>query len=206
MTSWLTKAVSHLGHVDTALLKHGALHRNDTVAADAWSRITKALAELDGLPIRFAQHLYALAEVTADALYQQAESQGRVKAIYVDYLQKLQAPGATKTEAIMAASQGLIQLGKRVGCPIITASQLTRDDAGNTHAFYARGIEQDASLVLYLERGPEGCKNADEARTSSQARLRNTHARLHESVSPTELHFEGAYAAFYAAEVQRSYD
>lgn len=30
--------------------------------------------------------------------------------------------------------------------------------------------------------------------------------RKHESVSPTELHFEGAYAAFYAAEVQRSYD
>jgi replicative DNA helicase len=196
LTSWLTGAVAYLGRVDRNWLRHGAFHEESDTDALMWQKITAALAELDALPIRCNDRLRGVGEITADVLYQQAETKGAVRGVWIDYLQKLRAPGANKTECVMAASDGLIDLQKRVGCPIITASQVTRQETGEKRTFYAASVQQDSSLVLQLERGPEDCINPDDMRRSSQARIVNTHSREHDAVSPTKLTFVGEFARF----------
>lgn len=209
---WMGGALAYLGGIERRDLMRGALHMPEGEEPkpwqeEVWGNIVTALGRLDSLPLRFNTSLRTLAQITADVLFHQARGM-IIRGIYVDYLQKLQAPGQTSTEQVRAASDGLVQLHEQSGVPIITASQVTPGDGGQKTTYFGRAVQMDASLVFALERGDDKCKNSDVARSSPRARLINVASRYHAALAPTELTFDGDRACFREAPAidSRRYD
>jgi len=93
----------------------------------------------------------------------QLKNEGRhIGMIFIDYLQLMQAPTASKNEnrqnEIAQISRGLKQLAKELDCPVMALSQLSRESAkGETkpqlyHLRESGSIEQDADVVMFLYR------------------------------------------------------
>ena len=96
---------------------------------------------------RYVEDLYA------KVLEQEAEA--GVDAVFVDYAQKLKSreKGAreNKTAEIEAASDVLKSMAEDAKCSVIVGSQITRGERkGEIMTKYARAIEEDAGLVLYI--------------------------------------------------------
>jgi len=197
MTSWLSDAISYLGKVDRAHLRHGGLHsKPDWLAAEAWQAIAAAEQELSNLPVILKEFVTnrRVETIVADVLYHQCRQP--LRGVWIDYIQRLQAKGRDKTAQVMEASSQLVDIFRRTGAPVITASQVTRKDSGETSTWFAAAVQMDASLVLQLDRGKLGEKRGDVARGSREGRIINTHARYSESVGATELWFQGEFARF----------
>jgi replicative DNA helicase len=85
-----------------------------------------------------------------------------VEAIYVDYLQRIKAPGDSQFDRVTAVSEGLCELAKSSKVPVIALSQLRRSEQGNNAPpslddLRASGqIEQDAHGVFLLWRPRKG--------------------------------------------------
>lgn len=79
--------------------------------------------------------------------------------IYVDYLQKLRAPGKNDFERVTAIADGLWELGRSLGVPVIALSQLKRveqDRAPTMEDLRSSGeIEQNANGVFLIWRPVE---------------------------------------------------
>lgn len=197
ISGWQTGAVSYLGHVNRYYLRHGALHQQTETGDRVWESIIAAEAEWAGLPLvlREFSTTRKIAEITADALYYQARGP-RVRAIYIDYLQRVEAPGRDTTGKVMQASSSLVDLFARTGAPIIAGAQVTRKENGEKSTAWASAAENDASLVLQLDRGEPNTKNGDEARRSRFARIKNTKSREDMNAREIELILEGEYARF----------
>ena len=79
--------------------------------------------------------------------------------VVVDYLQLVDAPGASPTEIVENVSRGLKRLAKDLGCPVVALSQLSRecDKRADSRPVLADlrqsgSIEQDANIVAFLYR------------------------------------------------------
>jgi replicative DNA helicase len=74
---------------------------------------------------------------------------GSLSLVVVDYLQLIRGHrqrGESREEEIARVSGGLKQLAKRLGCPVMSASQL--NEQGQTRE--SRAIEQDADALLFI--------------------------------------------------------
>lgn len=79
--------------------------------------------------------------------------------IVVDYLQKLRANGSDETHKISAISEGLKDMAKQCGCPVLALSQLNRsvETRPNKRPLMSDlrqsgQIEQDADCVMFIYR------------------------------------------------------
>lgn len=90
--------------------------------------------------------------------------------IYVDYLQRVEGDGKSPFEKVTSVSEGLCELAKSSGVPVIALSQLRRNENGANaqptldDLRQSGQIEQDAHAVmlLYRPRGDEGFTGEDE--------------------------------------------
>lgn len=84
------------------------------------------------------------------------------KAIYVDYLQRVGGDGRSPFDKVTSVSEGLCELAKSSGIPVIALSQLRRGEQGALgkptldDLRQSGQIEQDAHAVLLLYRPREG--------------------------------------------------
>ena len=84
------------------------------------------------------------------------------KAVYVDYLQRVIGDGRSPFEKVTNVSEGLCELAKSSGIPVIALSQLRRGEQGSSakptldDLRQSGQIEQDAHAVLLLYRPKEG--------------------------------------------------
>lgn len=77
--------------------------------------------------------------------------------IYVDYLQKLKAPGRDRFEKVTAIANGLWELARATGVPVVALSQLRRKQNPNDEPTMddlreSGEIEQNANAVFLLHR------------------------------------------------------
>lgn len=82
-----------------------------------------------------------------------AMKHGRIDLIVVDYLQLVQAEGASKNEEVSKVSAGLKNMAKEMRCPVIALSQLNRALTGRPEMKNLRdsgAIEQDADVIIFL--------------------------------------------------------
>ena len=76
--------------------------------------------------------------------------EGKVDLIVVDYIQIVRGnrnKGDSREQEVASISGGLKQLAKKMGCPVITGSQL--NDDGKTRE--SRAIEQDSDVMMLIQ-------------------------------------------------------
>ena len=193
--SWLLPAYAYLGRVPRRHLRRGGCRQQE---GELRERIDAAQAMYAELPILLNTSLFSLDEIIADVLWLQARGIP-LCGVFVDYLQCISTGAADPVKQIIQVLDGLVYLRDRTGQPIITGSQVTVKDGEWTTAWGKR-IEDKASTVWQLERGPKECKSPDEARRSDVARLICTHARDYQPPATVELYADLDYARFGGAE------
>ncbi len=144
------------GGVSLSALRSGMLDD------EQWGRISQSLDQF----ARWDQHLVIddCSHQTPALLRARARrytrKYGKPALIMVDYLQLMCAPGQeNRTQEIADISRNLKALGKELGCPVLTLSQLNRqvesraDKRPNNGDLRDSGsLEQDADLILHLYR------------------------------------------------------
>ncbi|HHH38446.1 MAG TPA: replicative DNA helicase [Sedimenticola sp.] len=149
------RMISSLGRIDQHRVRTGALED------DEWPRLTSAVSILAEAQM-FIDDTPALSptEVRARARRLMREH-GGLGLIMIDYLQLMQAPGATenRTNEISLISRSLKALAKELGVPVIALSQLNRSLEQRTNKRpimsdlrESGAIEQDADLVVFIYR------------------------------------------------------
>lgn len=208
---WLLKALAYLGEFETRLVRRGSCYvpegetatpRAHRAEADK-ELLFGALGKFACLPIVVNAELKAVEEIEADCMWQMAKGVKPI-GVWVDYLQKLQAPGRSTTEQVRAAAQGLVNLHRRIKVPVITASQVTRDPGGETKAYFGHSVQQEGSCVLELERGGEGDKTAVQQLKSKEARLVCQYLRYGEPFKTVELQADLDRARFRDLKAERA--
>lgn len=78
-----------------------------------------------------------------------------VRIIYVDYLQRIHAPGAAKWEQVGAASRAMTDIAKGLGVPVVCLVQTGRvadNEAPSIgHFQHSSSIEQDADVAMVIQ-------------------------------------------------------
>ncbi len=115
--------------------------------------------ELQGAPL-FVDDTPGLTPMELRAKARRLKMQHDIKAVYVDYLQLMHAPGhESRQQEISYISRSLKALGRELGIPIIALAQLNRQTEGRTgnqprmsDLRESGAIEQDADAVLLIHR------------------------------------------------------
>ena len=102
-------------------------------------------------------------------------SQG-AQIIFVDYLQRVRAPGKTDFDRVTAVSEALCELAKATQVPVVALSQLRRAERRDSTSEpsledlrQSGQIEQDAHAVFLLHR-PRGVQPAGAWRSGGEAK------------------------------------
>lgn len=152
--SLIERQLASVGRVAGSRIKTGQLLDTDwPKLAQACDRIAKS-----GLYVMDSGGLTVMA-VRAHARRLQMKH-GRLGAVFVDYLQLMEAPEAdTREQEIATISRGLKSLARELGCPVIVLSQLNRslerreDKRPVMSDLRESGaIEQDADVVVFVYR------------------------------------------------------
>lgn len=199
LTRWLQGCVAWLADVPAKLLGRGGKSQQTDAQEE---QIAAAMGQLPALPIKLACNLRTVQEIQADILASWYAADPTPAAIYIDYLQLMNNPQVgNRVEEIKSALEMMLSLNAQLGVPIITASQINREDM----TFYSSEAQHAASLVFQIERGPRG-EDVDpvEARMRDEIRLINTHKRYGPMLRPRELKANWATGRFY--EIAGEYD
>lgn len=133
--------------------------RNHTLSEDQWLRLREATVRVKEAPIFVDEDAGAtMASIRAHA--RAVGRKGKLSAIIIDYLQLVSGEGRERREIVDELSRQAKQLAKDMNVPVIAAAQLKRAGArkglpGLEDLREAGGIEQNADVVLLLDRDPE---------------------------------------------------
>jgi replicative DNA helicase len=90
-----------------------------------WPHVTRAFSEVTKLPIWILDRSSpSIAEVQRVA--RRWKQQNGIEALYVDYLQRLEAPGERRWESVGVAVRGLKNLARDLAIPVIVLAQVSR--------------------------------------------------------------------------------
>jgi replicative DNA helicase len=141
--------------IDAHKLRMGMLERSD------YARMSVAVGQLAEAPIYIDDSTgVTLFEMRAKA--RRLKARYDIKAVFIDYLQLMEAPEVKKegrTQEISFISRGLKSLARELECPVICLSQLNRGPEGReehrprmSDLRESGAIEQDADVILLLHR------------------------------------------------------
>jgi replicative DNA helicase len=145
---------SHSG-IDAHKLRMGML------SAEDYSHMSVTVGALSEAPI-FIDDSSSLTLFELRAKARRLKMQRDIKALFVDYLQLMEAPEVRRegrTQEISFISRGLKATARELGVPVIALSQLNRSPEGReghrprmSDLRESGSIEQDADVVLLLHR------------------------------------------------------
>jgi len=184
-------------HVDAQKLRRGRQ------TAEEFQTLTAVAHEIGGKPL-LVDDTPSLSILELRARARMAFRKHRIRAIFVDYLQLMRAPGAeSRQQEVAEISRGLKALAKELNVPVVAMAQLNRkpEDRSNNRPRMSDlresgAIEQDADLVALLHRESYykigESTDADEDPTSELivAKQRNG------PVGTVKLHFNRQYTRF----------
>jgi replicative DNA helicase len=124
------------------------LSGTENLTQGSLNTIKRAASELTSLNY----HIFDQSGMTMDHISGQCcklrDTEG-LDLIVIDYIQQVSAPyarGQSREQEVANISRGCKQLAKRIGCPVLTATQLNADGASRE----SRAIENDADNVLII--------------------------------------------------------
>ena len=153
----LTKRiVSTLSTVESKKLSTGKLEQQD------WNNIASAMNQFRDADLYIDDNPgLTVLEIKAKARRLKSELNGRLGAVFVDYMQLMNAPGINENRQVEVSSisRGLKVLARELDCPVVALSQLSRgvENRGDKKPMLADlresgSIEQDADVVIFLYR------------------------------------------------------
>lgn len=140
--------------------------RNHDLSDQDWHRFYDAQKMTAGAPV-FVDDSGAGESATIGSIRNHARAvakRGTLAAIFVDYLQLVDGPGADRRLVVDGVSRALAQLASEFDVPVVAAAQLNRGQPGRGASRpeptlrdlrEAGGIEANATQVLLLHRDPE---------------------------------------------------
>jgi len=144
------RSVASLGNVDLNWLKFG-LKEDDS----GWGAATHGATQLAESQLILDDNGLQ----TIQSIKVKCKKQGKLGAVFVDYLQLIRGKGENRTQEIGLISRSLKELSKELQCPVIALSQLNRglesrkDKRPLMSDLRESGdIEQDADIILMLYR------------------------------------------------------
>lgn len=154
-SSLAQRLISARSGLDLQRLRTGDLRSTD------WETLTRVCGELHDAPI-YIDDTPALTVLQLRARARRMAAQFGVRAIVIDYLQLLTAPGAARESRqveVAAISRGIKALARELDLPVVCLAQLNRSSEhreGNRPRMAdlreSGSIEQDADVVLLLHR------------------------------------------------------
>ena len=162
------RLLSMEARVDSNRLKNASrLQESD------WKHLQRAAGEMQNAQI-YLDDTPALNILELKSRCRRIQSQHGLGLIVVDYLQLMRGlakgPGGSREQEISEISRGLKSLAKELGVPVISASQLSRDIERRekkrpqlSDLRESGAIEQDADIVIFINRDKENPELANEA-------------------------------------------
>lgn len=133
--------------------------RTGKIREDEHPRIVKALSKLSQAPL-FIDDSAMMTVMEMRAKCRRLKTEHQIKAIFVDYLQYVNAPKSESREReISIISQSLKQIAKELEVPVIALAQLNRTVESRadkrpmlSDLRESGSIEQDADVVMFVNR------------------------------------------------------
>jgi replicative DNA helicase len=162
------RLLSMEARVDSNRLKNASrLQESD------WKHLQRAAGEMQNAQI-YLDDTPALNILELKSRCRRIQSQHGLGLIVVDYLQLMRGlakgPGGSREQEISEISRGLKALAKELRVPVISASQLSRDIERRekkrpqlSDLRESGAIEQDADIVIFINRDKENPELANEA-------------------------------------------
>jgi replicative DNA helicase len=151
------RLIANYGDINQTIIRDHALDKSD------WDNAARARARVVGAPVWIdTRGVVTVADIRAHA--RAVARTGKLAAIVVDYLQLVKGEGQDRRLEVDGVSRALKQLAKELNVPVIAAAQLKRaqPQRGKQRTLptlndlrESGGIEQDADVVMLLERGVE---------------------------------------------------
>lgn len=177
--------------VDAQKLRRGRHNREDL------SRLMEVAERTRSKPL-FIDDTSSLSILELRARARMAYRRHKIRAIFVDYLQLMSAPGSeSRQQEVASISRGLKALAKDLGLPVVAMAQLNRNPEDRSHnrprmsdLRESGAIEQDADVIALLHResyyrvGQDPAANDDTTSELIIAKQRNG------PVGTIELHFD----------------
>ena len=124
-------------------------------SAEPWGLASEAMAQISNLNLIIDDNGYQ----TVQSIKIKCKKQGKVGAVFVDYLQLMAGKGNNRTEEIGEISRGLKQLAKELECPVIALSQLNRSVESRkdkrpmmSDLRESGSLEQDSDVIQMIYR------------------------------------------------------
>lgn len=176
------------GFVTPKQLSEGKVH---------WESFEKGTAELAGLPICLNDDIRTIDDIATDIMA--GHHHGKCDIAFIDYLGLIQSDNSRQAmyQAIAERTGRLKQLAKQCRIPIVLLCQLNRNsEAGNRPPELidlrdSGAIEQDADIVLMLERQTRDLDNHDLymwVRKNRNGRAGNIRISITGNATFTEFH------------------
>ena len=133
--------------------------RRNMLGADDFAKLSLAVGELSEAPV-FIDDTPGLTLLALRAKARRLAARNDIKAIFIDYLQLMSAPGAeSRQQEVSNLSRGIKALARELSVPVVCLSQLNRS-AEQREGHRPRmsdlresgSIEQDADVVMMLHR------------------------------------------------------
>jgi replicative DNA helicase len=164
-----------------------------------WSAVADAADVLAGLPLYVDDSAgLSLQQVISKAQYVKRKAGGKLGAVVVDYLQLMEDEGETRSNELARIVRGLKNMAKRMHCPVILLSQLSREaDKTNApprldHLAESGAIEQAADIIGLLWREARRNPKPDNKHTAQLEFAKNKNG----ATDTVRLWFDGATQRF----------
>ena len=133
--------------------------RRNMLTGEEFQKLAMTVGELADAPI-YIDDTPGLTLLQLRAKARRLASRHHIKAIFVDYLQLMSAPGAeSRQQEVSNISRGIKALAREVNVPVVCLSQLNRNPEGReskkpmlSDLRESGAIEQDADVVMMLHR------------------------------------------------------
>lgn len=191
----LRRFVSWRGGVDAALLKTGGAAAG---TEDDTRHIARVIAEFDGYPLRVTRELTKLHEVESDV--RNIATEAPIALVVVDHAQAMaRAMGGEERLTLANIATSLQCLADDLECPVILVSQMSTDMSGASYSMGSRSIDQNASLIIRIDRGEPGT-TVEERQRSPEMQLSCLKGREGEPFGTIDCHADFARCRIYDQE------
>lgn len=179
--------------------------RRGTLTGDEWGRLWQAAATVAEWPIwlddRHGRTVPDIARLARDLAREVGQPLGLV---VVDYLGLLDSPEKAENETVRIGqiSRGLKMTAGELGLPVLALAQLSRtahgSEIGLRHLRGSGSQEQDADIVLLLERGDQGANGEVEEELMAPLRRLKVEKNRGGPLGDAYLYLAGRYVRFDA--------
>ncbi|GAA2360983.1 replicative DNA helicase [Catellatospora methionotrophica] len=153
-TEVLHRLYSAMTSIEISRIVRGQLSDAD------WTKISRAAAQVADAPILIDDSAPLTLPIIA-ARARRAHARSPLALVVIDYLQLIKTGrrAENRQQEVTEISQGVKLLAKELGCPVLIAAQLNRNNEGRTDKRpqlsdlrESGSLEQDADLVILLHR------------------------------------------------------